>query len=312
LPLRKKAMTPWQHMWMLRLAVAGVAAFAIFFSTVFPQTQYITLWWFLTGTVFTGGAGAAIIGGLYWKKGTTAAAWAGAITGSALALIGIVCGSFWPWVVSVVGPTFAAIGIELPAKFWFNNQVSATIAMVIAMTTYIITSLLTCRRDFNLDKMLHRGQYAVEADGGKSLATRRFDWHNVLHFDHNFTWRDKLVAGGIFWWSMLLVAVNLVVTVWNLAFYRWPIEWWAHYWMITGIIVPCVIAVATLVWFSIGGFWDMRDFFRDLRTMRRDSTDDGRVQGGHQEAGDPATSPADQPAGAPGMVTSATPLESAR
>ena len=61
-----------------------MAAFAFFFSLLFPQTQYIALWWALTGGVFTGGAGAAIIGGLYWQKGTTAAAWAGAITGSVL------------------------------------------------------------------------------------------------------------------------------------------------------------------------------------------------------------------------------------
>ena len=29
----------------------------------------------LTGAIFVGGAGSAIIGGLYWKRGTTAAAW---------------------------------------------------------------------------------------------------------------------------------------------------------------------------------------------------------------------------------------------
>ena len=77
---------------------------------------------------------------------------------------------------------------------------------------------------------------------------------------------------------MFLLAVNLVVTVWNLAFYRWPIEWWSHYWMIFSVALPFVIAVATLVWFGIGGMSDIIAFFRALRTMKRDATDDGRVQ----------------------------------
>lgn len=305
LPLKKKAMSPRQHMWVLRIAVASVALFAIFFSTVFPQTQYITLWWFLTGTVFTGGAGAAIIGGLYWKRGTTAAAWSAAITGSLLSLIGIVCGSFWPWVKTSAGPTFASAGITLPEKFFFNNQVSAMIAAACAASTYVVVSLLTCRQPFNLDRMLHRGQYAVEADGGRALAGRKWSIQSVLGFDHNFTFRDKLVAGGIFWWSMLLVVVNLLVTIWNFrAWYPkkwvghdwimsvwaapWPIEWWAHYWMVTGIALPCVIAFATLIWFGIGGVRDLRDFFIALRTHKRDALDDGRVVG-HQNLEDVAS-----------------------
>jgi hypothetical protein len=35
--------------------------------------------------------------------------------------------------------------------------------------------------------------------------------------------------------------------------------------------------LATLVWFSIGGIRDIKDFFLALRTMSRDSHDDGRV-----------------------------------
>ena len=111
------------------MAAPGVPAyFPFFFSTIFTPKQYIQLWWLLTAAVFVGGAGAAIIGGLYWRRGTTAAAWTGALTGSTLAVAGIITGTYWPWIVSHIGPTLAEFGIHLPAKFWFNYQVSGFIA----------------------------------------------------------------------------------------------------------------------------------------------------------------------------------------
>jgi SSS family solute:Na+ symporter len=284
LPLRKTAMTPAQHIWMLRLAVTGVAAFAFFFSTVFTPTEYINLWWNLTGAMFTAGAGAAIIGGLYWRKGTTSAAWAAAITGSVCAVLGIVITSFWPRISQVTMYLLADVGVnvQLPARFWINQQVCAFLAVVIAAVVYMVVSLLTSRQLFNLDKMLHRGKYAIEADGGQpTMALReRFRLRNILKFDNNFTRLDKITAGGIFWWAMAMLIINVVITVWNV-FSPWQIAWWANYWMATAVIVPCIIAVITLVWFGIGGTIDMRDFFYTLRTMKRDARDDGRVVAEH-------------------------------
>jgi SSS family solute:Na+ symporter len=99
-----------------------------------------------------------------------------------------------------------------------------------------------------------------------------------LKFDENFSKVDKLTAGGIFWWSIVLVAINLTICTWHFVVHPWPVAWWAHYWMITGIALPCVIAVGTLIWFGIGGVRDIRDFFVALRTMKRDVHDDGRVE----------------------------------
>jgi SSS family solute:Na+ symporter len=280
LPLRKKPMSPRQHIWTLRGAVIGVAAFAFFFSTYFTPTQYINLWWNVTGAIYTGGAGAAIIGGLYWRKGTTSAAWAGVITGSLFAVGSIICTTYWDGIANTLRPAFANAGIHLPDEFWFNQQVGAFLATVFGAAVYIAVSFLTSREPFNLDKMLHRGQYAVEADGGQPTMSlrERFTLRNIFRFDHNFTRLDKVTAGGIFWWSVAMLAVNVIITVWCV-FSPWPISWWAHYWMITGVVIPCIIAVVTLFWFGIGGFIDMKAFFRDLRTMTRDARDDGRVVG---------------------------------
>jgi SSS family solute:Na+ symporter len=276
MPLRGRPLTPRQHIWTIRLAVIGVAAFAFVFSLVFTQTQYITLWWQITAGVFICGAGVAIIGGLYWRRGTTQAAWAGQIVGSSLALVGIALTNrtVWGW----VNGTFD--GIDLPAKFWFNGMQMAFMASCVAVAVYVVVSLLTSRQPFDLDRMLHRGKYAVAGDGPKLPPTirERFRLRNMLGYDDNFTFTDKLVAGGIFWFAMFLLVVNLVVTVWNLAFYRWPVSWWSNYWLIFSVGLPFLVAVGTLVWFGIGGTRDIFLFFATLRTMTRDATDDGRVK----------------------------------
>ncbi|MFH1498698.1 MAG: sodium:proline symporter, partial [Verrucomicrobiota bacterium] len=69
LPRLKKAPTPKQHIKLLRRCITGVAVFAFMFGTLFTQTEYIVMWWTVTTAIYVGGAGAAIIGGLYWKKG---------------------------------------------------------------------------------------------------------------------------------------------------------------------------------------------------------------------------------------------------
>ncbi|CAN5549493.1 sodium/proline symporter PutP [soil metagenome] len=288
-PLRKTPMSTRAHMWALRGAVTFVAAFAFTFSMLFSQSQYIALWWAITGGVFTGGAGAAIIGGLYWKRGTTAAAWAGTLTGSILALVGIACTSsqLWPY----VNDAGAAFGLSMPTKFWLNGQECAFIAAIAAVLVYVVVALITSRgRRFNLDRMLNRVEYARDTAGNllnapaaiASLAPLtlrdRFRLRNILRFDKNFTFADKVVSGGIFWWAMFLLAVNIGVTVWNFAIRPLPIKFWSGYWSIFGIGIPFFISFASLIWFAIGGAMDIRKFFAALGTESRDSRDDGTVR----------------------------------
>lgn len=281
LPLRKRPLTPRQHIWALRLAVTGVATFAFMFSLLFQQTQYIALWWAVTAGVFTGGAGAAIIGGLYWRKGTTGAAWAATITGSTVSLIGICLTNriAWGWIRNAIGPSLASVGIGLPAEFWLNGIEVAVVAAGLALSFYVVVSLLSPTPLFDLDRMLHRGQYAPPGEAPKRLIPlrERFRLKNILQFDENFTFTDKLVSGGIFWWAMFLLVVNVVVSIWNLVFFSWPITWWSKYWLVAGVGFPFVIALGTLVWFGIGGVKDIIVFFATLRTIARDASDDGRV-----------------------------------
>src|SRR5688572_28820833 len=124
-PLRKRPMGMRQHVNLLRAAVVGVALFAFCFSVLVPQTTYILM--FLTVmAAITAGAGACIIGGFYWKKGTTAAAWAAMVSGALVSSVGWTMNQTWkgwlyPW-LSRNAPEFL-----VKADYVLRDVISATI-----------------------------------------------------------------------------------------------------------------------------------------------------------------------------------------
>ncbi len=105
LPFRKNPLGARAHLWLLRGSIFGVAVFAFCFSLVYTENQYVSMFLALTGSIFVGGAGSAIIGGLYWRRGTTAGAWAAMIAGMSLATFGVV--------VKQLPPTFVYPGSVL-------------------------------------------------------------------------------------------------------------------------------------------------------------------------------------------------------
>lgn len=130
MPFRQKAFTPEEHIRVLRWSIAGVAIFGFLFSLLFRQTQYILMFFAITGAIFTGGAGAVIIGGLYWKRGTTAGAWCAMIIGSALAVSSIVLQQF-PFdriTVSVRAPQSASVSVGGAAAVWTGDHWEAPYA----------------------------------------------------------------------------------------------------------------------------------------------------------------------------------------
>src|SRR5439155_22031802 len=202
------------------------------------------------------------------------------------ATVGIICTSnLW----QNIADGFSKIGVSLPARFWISQQVCAFVSVCIAGSVYAITSLLTSRKPFNLDKMLHRGIYAVEAQSRRPLGLReRLKLKNIFSFDSNFTRVDKFTAGGILWWALAMAALNVGITCWHfLPLPPLSMRFWAGYWMTTGVVIPFIIAAVTLVWFGFGGMKDIRDFFHAFRTMKRDARDDGRVVENHNLADEP-------------------------
>ena len=293
-PLRKKPFGPKQHIWMLRLSVIGVAIFAFLFGCVFRTTEYILMWWQITTTVYVGGAGAAIIGGLYWKKGTTQAAFAALATGSILSTGGIILkqlagrhvGSalqqmYVDHIGAVPSPlvSMGSVGMDFyNTIITINGSIISFFSALIAIAVYVIVSLLTCREDFNMERMLHRGKYASLAPEGAAPAPAKpkFTWGKVIGIDENFTKADKWVAVGLFSWGMMMLGLFLVVTAWNLIA-PWSEESWSHYWNVVGVGIPIFLCVVTGVWFTWGGITDIRKFFRHLAQEKVNHLDDGTV-----------------------------------
>ena len=127
------------------------------------------LFFAVTGAIFAGGSGAVIIGGLYWKRGTTAAAWTAMIVGMSLAGFGIVIKdeTVGGWLAASVDSwwgSVARLGHDLHEDPFITGQVLTFVAIVASVASYILVSLLGPRTDFDLDKLLHRGEYAVETD----------------------------------------------------------------------------------------------------------------------------------------------------
>ncbi len=297
LPLRKKPFRPKTQLLLLRLSITFVAVFAWFFSMYFAQTTYILMFFALTGSIFLGGAGSCILGGLYWKKGTAAGAWGAMIVGSSLALMGFLGEHYW---ASHIYPALAAhapgflqsfkawlewLGEVLPFVQWevtaknfpLSGQEIYFVTMVSAISTYVGLSLLTCREDFNMDRMLHRGKYARGERQVAQPGARPGVFKRLLGLDEQFTRGDKILSWSVFLWTMANFAVFLGVVFWNIFISRWSSRGWANYFFIMNLVVGMAVGAVTSVWFTIGGVFGLRDMFRRLAALKRSVLDDGRV-----------------------------------
>ena len=289
LPLCRNSLSTRAHIILLRLSIVGVALFAFCFGALFTQTEYLPMWFNVTMAIYVGGAGACIIGGLYWSRGTTAGAWTGLLTGSLLSTGGIflrqpaaatlfqdLAARFdltAPWVQKIEG--------HLGGDFPLNGMTISFYASLAAVGAYIVISLLTCRQPHDMDRLLHRGKFAVEAEApGEPIATRpvrgRFHLYSIVGIDEHFTVGDCWATLGIFFWSLFWFAVFVIGTIWYLI-RPWPDRVWADYWLVTSIYLPLLVSLVTTVWFTIGCWNDLFLFFRRLRGERADDRDDGTL-----------------------------------
>lgn len=253
-PLRRRPFAPAQHVRALRWAVVGVAVFVFIFGSLFRQTEYVAMWFQLTTGIYVGGAGAAIIGGLYWRRGTAAAAWTSVLTGLVLSTSGIL-------LRQIYGDRFPLNGVEI----FFSTS-------VICSGLYIAVSLFSRMPAFDLDAMLHRERGVTTGTARPPLVQR------LLGVDENFTRADRIVVISLFGFTVVLCAISAGGTLWNWIS-PWPVVWWSRFWAVFGLGIPFGIAVLTAVWFAIGGGRDIRDFFRQIGSKPVNNADDGTVVG---------------------------------
>jgi len=256
MPFRRKPLSQRQHINLLRASIVGVAVFIYFFSLWFKPSDYIAMFFAITGAIFAGGSGAVIIGGLYWKRGTTAAAWSSMITGSSIAVGGIIIR-------------------QLDHDFFLNGQQFWMLSMAASTVVYVAVSLAGRRRACDLDRLLHRGAHAV---GGELRVVDETPARGLkmLGMGREFTRRDKALYILTYAWALSWGLVFGVGTIWNLTHEVNDAAWmrfWRYY-----VWLYLVISVVVLFWFTVGGARDIREMFALLRTRRRDEADDGSVE----------------------------------
>ena len=106
--------------------------------------------------------------------------------------------------------------------FWLTGQEVYFWSMLMAGTMYVAFSKLGERTVFNVDKLLHRGEYVVESDheatGGVAVAKQQWNWRTALGITDDFTRGDKIIYGitvgkAILFFSLWIVMTTAVYTV---------------------------------------------------------------------------------------------------
>ena len=264
MPFRKKPLDTKKHLLLLRLSIVGVAVFAICWSLFIPQEMDVWMFFALTGAIWLGGAGIVIMGGLYTSWGTTAGAYAALISGASIASTGLVLK--YTEVEWISGKYLTGMWIY----FW---------AAIVSACMYTGFSLLGKRKKHNMDKLLHRGQYRIEADQvvaeDSSAMPEKWTWRTALGITKEFTRGDKIIYAISIILTMLMLVWFLVMTSIGTLIGLTPAQWAnCHRYFLWFWILACFVIA---IWLGIGGIRDGISFIRDLRTANRDYSDDGRV-----------------------------------
>ncbi len=228
IPLRGTPLSPREHLNWLRASVVLAASFIIGFSLSFNQVDNIFMFMDISASLYTGAAGVVLLGALYWRRGTTMAAWVTMVAGLTLSAGG--------FVYRGIDPTF------------LDGRLMAFWVSVVCILLYVVVSLLGKDPDFDLDGLLNRQP---------EMKPRRW------RFGPEVPRGDRILICAIFGVVGLALVTHLGVGLYSISA-DVPTSSWLAFW--PGYLwVMFVLGTAFLVWISIGGF---RDLLRLLGTLR--------------------------------------------
>lgn len=282
-PLRGRPLSKSGQLWALRSSIAGVAVYSWLFSYYFVHRADILMFFALSGSIFLSGSGALIVGGLYWRRGTTAGGWTAMALSVITSAISIVLVMRWPefsgWVARSWPGLWGQLTARMPAleqdTFILTAQELAFFSWILCGTSYVVVSLLTSKKSFNLDRMLHRGAYAIEGEEVPEEKATRSWWKRITGFGPEVKWDDKCIFVFSYGYVFCNFAVVGLGTLYCL-FYDVSDETWVSFWYGYIWFLAILTTILTL-WLGIGGVIDLRDMFARLKTAVRDDSDDGRV-----------------------------------
>ena len=299
LPFIKKQLTPKQHIWILRIVTIIIGVIFFLGSSYMAQLDYINMYVTLVCTMWLGGCGPVIVLGLYSKFGSTLGAWASLLNGVFMSLFGVLIQRNWadvvyPWLVqhdlvTVVSKILHTLSRPFhPYIVWEMDAIKCPInsyewyflTMIISLAFYILFSFVTYKKPFNLERMLHRGKYALDNNViVDKVWTKKNFYNKLIGITSEYTLGDKIIAWAYFVYSIIyrFLGTFLVVAIWNI-FSPWPMHWWGYYFLIVFVLIPGIIAAFTAVWFGICGTIDLRAMFCDLKKRVINPLDNGRVE----------------------------------
>lgn len=261
LPFRKQPLATHTHLLALRGAIVFVGLVAFLLSISFNPQQSILMLFAAVNSIWLGPAGAVMLGGLYWKWGTTKAAMTTLLAGSLVGMMFFILQQGWPvWYAK--------------ADFPINGQYCFLINIVFSSALYVGTSLLTRQPDFNMDRMLHRGEYAAADELLPELRPTRW-WQTIFGITPMFNRRDRITAYLIVGWFLFWLGTFVVGMIYGVLINP-PDAVWVNFWFIYLCLNFAVLMGSTL-WLGIGGIQDVLALFKTMSGARRDTADDGTV-----------------------------------
>ena len=300
LPFIKRTPSPKEHLAMLRWASVGVAVFFFIVAVFFTQLDYINMFTTIMCSLWLGGAGPIMVFGLYSRFGNTVGAYCSLIFGSGISLAGLLCQRNWAdhiypfiarkgWIEPIgrfletcSSPFEPFIIWRMDAvKFPINSYEIGMIAMISGVIAYVVGSLVTYRKPYNLDRLLHRGEYALDGESEKKIPwSFKSMWNKLIGITSEYTTGDRIIAWSVFTYNIIykLILAFIMVLIWN-RISPWPKEWWSSYFYITIIVIPSIAGIITTVWFMTGGIIHLRQLFRDLAKRVDNPLDNGQVDG---------------------------------
>ena len=271
LPFRKKPFDKDDHIKALRYAIFGVAIFIFLFSLLFDQNQEIALYFAVTFAIFAGGVGAVIIGGLYWDRGTTEGAWAAMIVGAAIAVTGTIVPQVSDsWLNDTEG--FNGIKNFILRLKEINGIKFYALSMGFSSFSYILVSLMTFKEKMNMDKLLNRGKYSIKEEI-KIIDEKVKPIFKIFGIGKEFTIEDKIIYLVSFVWNIFFTLVFVFGTMYNLS-NDVSDESWMVYWKYQ-LYINIIFSFIIIIWFTIGGFIDIKKMFKSLESSKRDHGDSG-------------------------------------
>jgi len=269
LPLRKEPLSKERHIQWLRISIIGVAIFIFLWSSFFEFNERVMMYLTITNAIFLSGSGAVIIGGLYWKRGTTSAAFTAMIMGAGLTGLGFLLRGIYP-------------------NFPVQGHWLFAIAMFASIISYIVVSLLTSREAFNIDQMLHRGKYATENDEVCVIEKEVKGWRKRFGISDEFTKRDIFVYFLAFAYPLIYFVAFITMGLCSFLIPKFGGVFgehqWLMFWKVNILYFSLPLTGCFTIWLLIGGSKDMRSFFKSLKMSKRNDVDDGYVAGHHNIA----------------------------